>query len=435
MEDKPQLATKQIWNINLGFLGLQIAFSLIMTNTSRIFSALGANTDLLSILWLAPPLAGLIIQPIIGYWSDRMWTRFGRRIPFIFVGSILASVLLVLIPNLSSFDHIIYPIWDEVILLFLLQAAFNMALLPFRALIGDQLNTKQQNKGFSIQTFICNTGAILGALLPFSLAFGGMRNEPFGDERLAPTTSWSFYLGSILLLVTVLWTCLKTKEYHPEKYQSHSKDIESKDQSEESHLSSRKVFFQLGIIQFFSWIGFFFLWVYATDGIAQKVWNTNNPLSQAYNEAGNWFGVLTGVYSIVSIITVTFLDRLTARFGRKHIYFISLICCSIGFLSMYFIDNQYLLLVSMVGIGVGWAGILTFPFSIMTSNTPPHRMGFQMGLLNATITLPQIVGAFSGMVLFRYLADSDSIMMIVYAGISLLVAALCVLFLQDKISK
>ena len=432
MEEKPNLNTKQIWNINLGFLGLQIAFSLIMTNTSRIFSALGANTDLLSILWLAPPLAGLIIQPIIGYWSDRIWTRFGRRIPFIFLGSILAFLLLLIIPNLSSYDHIIYPIWDEVILLFLLQAAFNVSLLPFRTLIGDQLNAKQQNKGFSIQTFICNTGAILGSLLPFSLALFGMRNEPIGHERLAPTTSWSFYLGGILLLITVLWTCFKTKEYPPNTYKSTNQQDDLEEESKESKQKSKKVFFQLGLIQFFSWIGFFFLWVYATDAIAQKIWNTDNPLSEAYNEAGNWFGVLTGFYSIISIVLVAFLSKLTNRFGRKQIYFISLICCSIGFSSMYFIENQYLLILSMIGIGIGWAGILTFPFAIMTSNTPSHRMGFQMGLLNATITVPQIAGALSGIVLFKYLANSDSMTMILYAGIALFIAALCVLTLQDK---
>lgn len=433
MKDKPLLTTKQIWNINFGFLGLQVAFSLIMTNTSRIFSALGANTDLLSILWLAPPLAGLIIQPIIGYWSDRIWTRNGRRIPFVFAGSVLAFILLLLIPNLSSFNHIVYPIWDEVILLFLLQAAFNISLLPFRALIGDQLNVKQQNKGFSIQTFICNTGAIVGALLPFTLAFVGVRNEPLGTERLAPTTSWSFYLGSILLILTVLWTCFKTKEYHPEEYKINVNDDYSKDNgSENIQANSKQIFIRLSFIQFFSWIGFFFLWVYATDAIAQKVWDTDNPLSEAYNDAGNWFGVLTGFYSIVSILLVTFLSKLTNRFGRKQVYFVSQLCCSLGFSSMYFIDNQYLLILSMIGIGIGWGGILTFPFVIMTSNTPSHRMGLQMGLLNATITVPQIVGAFTGIILFKYLANSDSMTMILYAGIALFIAALCVLTLQDK---
>lgn len=431
MNQKPMLSKKQIWNLNLGFLGLQIAFSLLMTNTSRIFSALGADTDLLSLLWLAPPLAGLIIQPLIGYMSDRKWTRFGRRIPFIFIGSMISCILLLVMPNLSANSHIIYPIWDEVVLLFLLQATFNISMLPFRSLIGDQLNTKQQNSGFSIQTLFCNVGGIAGAFLPFLLAMMGMRNEPIGSEHLAPTLSYSFYIGSALLFITVLWTCFKTKEYRPGQYKNETKnDLAST--IEETSLKDNSTIFKLSFIQFFSWFGFFFLWVYATDAIAQKVWNTSDPLSEAYNDAGNWFGVLTGFYSIVSIIFSAFLSKLADRYGNKRVYFASLIASGIGFVSIYFIQNEYLLLLSMIGIGIGWSSMLTFPFSIIASETPAEKMGLRMGLLNVTITLPQIAGSLFGIVLFRYLANSDSMTMILYAGISLFISALFVLRLNSK---
>lgn len=427
MNHKPVLSTKQIWNINLGFLGLQIAFSLVMTNTSRIFSALGADADILSILWLAPPLAGLLVQPLIGYWSDRKWTRFGRRIPFIFIGTILSFVLLLVMPNLSADTHIIYPIWDEVVLLFLLQASFNMSMLPFRSLIGDQLQKKQQNLGFSIQTFISNTGSITGSLLPFFLVFIGVRNEPLGDERLAPSLSWSFYIGGAILIATVLWTCLKTKEYQPNEYVDDTKVNTNRDHT---GTSNRSVIWRLGLVQFFSWIGFFFLWVYATDAIACKIWHTTDPLSEAYNDAGNWFGVLSSIYSIISIVFATALSKLANRFGRKQIYFISLLICGLGFVSISFIENQYLLILPMLGIGMGWASILTFPFAIMASNSSAKRMGLQMGLLNITITLPQIAGALLGIVLFRYLANSDSMTMILYAGISVIISACFVLKLK-----
>lgn len=434
MDNKPQLTTKHIWNLNLGFLGLQVAFSLIMVNTSRIFSALGANTDLLSVLWLGPPLAGLIIQPIIGYWSDRTWTRFGRRIPFMVVGSILAFIILLLIPNLPSSDYIIYPIWDEVVLLFLLQCTFNMVLLSFRTLIGDMLNAKQLNKGFSIQTFISNAGGILGSLLPFTLAFFGMRNEPIEKEYLAPTTSWSLYFASGLLLLTMLWTIFKIKEYPAKECKLISKcESEANQDAKKLQKNFKKIFLKLGLIQFFSWLGFFFLWVYATDAIALKVWKTGDPLSEAYNESGNWFGVLTGVYSIVSIIFSAFLSKLANKYGNKFVYFSSLIACGIGFVSIYFIQNQYLLLLPMIGIGIGWSSILTFPFSIVAEEASTDKMGFQMGLLNVTITLPQIAGSLFGIVLFRYLANSDSMTMILYAGMSLFISAFFVLGLKNKL--
>ena len=426
------LNTKQIWDLNLGFLGLQIAFSLLMTNTSRIFSALGAETDLLSILWIAPPLAGLVIQPLVGYISDRKWSRFGRRIPFIFVGSMMAFILLFVIPNISTDSHIIYPFWDEIVLLFLLQVAFNITMLPFRSLIGDQLNTQQQHSGFSIQAFFCNVGGIAGALLPFFLAIMGMRNEPIGNERLAPTLSYSFYIGGVLLLITVLWTCLKTKEYPPNRYDDSIKENETSIE-ENSTRSNDNTIYKLGFIQFFSWLGFFFLWVYATDAIAEKIWHTNNPLSEAYNDAGNWFGVLTGVYSVVSIIFSVFLSRLANRYGDKLVYFISLIVSGIGFVSIYFIQNEYLLLLPMIGIGIGWSSMLTFPFSIIAAETPANKMGLQMGLLNVTITLPQIAGSLFGIVLFKYLANSDSMTMILYAGLSLFISALFVLRLRYNV--
>lgn len=428
---KPTLSKKQIWDLNLGFLGLQIAFSLLMTNTSRIFSALGADTDLLSLLWIAPPLAGLIVQPLIGYMSDRKWSRFGRRIPFIFIGSIISCVLLSIVPNLSTDNHIIYPIWDEVMLLFLLQAAFNVSMLSFRSLIGDLLNTKQQNFGFSIQTFFCNVGGIAGALLPFLLDVFGMRNEPIENERLAPTLSYSFYTGAILLLITVLWTCLKTKEYPPNKYSDETN--EDKTITIDNGLpKDRFIMYKLSFIQFFSWLGFFFLWVYTTDAIAQRIWHTSDALSESYNDAGNWFGVLTSFYSIISIIFSLFLPRLANRYGSKVVYFLSLIVSGVGLVSIYFINDEYLLLLPMIAIGIGWSSMLTFPFSIIAAQSPPDKMGLQMGLLNITITLPQIAGSVFGVVLFKYLANSDSMAMILYAGISLFISAFFVLGLKKE---
>lgn len=436
MNQKPTLSFRQIWNLNFGLLGLQVAFTLLMANTSRILSALGANADQLPLLWLGPPIAGLVIQPIIGYLSDRKWTRFGRRIPFIFIGGIVSTGLMFLMPNTSLISHILPSVSAGVCVLFLLQAAFNTAMQPFRSLVGDIVNEKQQNQGYSTQTLILNIGGIIGNLLPFILTYFGVLNQPNGSEKIAATVTYSFYIGAVFLISTVLWTCFTVKEYSPQQTEGFNNNS---DNTLSNNISSTKpernvisTILRLGIVQFFSWFGIFFLWVYAIGGLAENIWNTQDPLSEGYNKAGNWFGVLSGFYSIVTVIFSIFLAQIAQKWGRKTTYAISLIIGALGLTSMYYIKNQYGLFISMVGVGIGWAAILTFPSAILASVTPPRKMGLYMGLLNATITVPQIIAGLTGGLLFKHIANQDSISMMLISGASLLIAAISVVFIVDK---
>lgn len=436
MSRKPILRFGQIWNINFGFLGHQIAFTLLMANTSRILSAFGADPKDLALFWLAPPLAGLILQPIVGYLSDRKWSRFGRRIPYLFVGSIITSILMFFMPHATILSHVVSPVLGGACVIFLLQCGLNVTMQPFRALVGDMVNPTQQNLGYSVQTLVGNIGGIAGSLLPFILTYIGLANQPIGSERLAPTVIWSFYLGSLFLLLTIMWTCFSVKEYTPAQLDTFEAE-DDKTTTQQDVFTPKKetvisTMVRLSVVQFFAWFGAFFLWVYATDGIAETIWKTKDPLSEGYNEAANWYGVLTGIYCVVTAICSVFLAKMADRFGRKITYAVSLLIGALGLASIYFIHNQYLLILSVTAFGVGWAAILTFPYPIMAAVTPSKKMGLYMGLLNITIVIPQIAGALLGGLVFKYIAGEYSIAMLLVAGISLFLAAISVSLIKER---
>lgn len=434
MKQKPTLNFWQIWNLSFGFLGIQIGYSLQSSQTSRILSALGADPHHLPLFWLAAPIAGLIVQPIIGMSSDRTWTRLGRRIPFILAGAIVSAIAMFFMPNSEIVAHIFPPVFFGACMLLFMDCAFNVSMQPFRSLVGDMVNDKQRNQGYSIQSFLTNIGAVVGSFLPFILTWIGIRNIPKVGEMVPPSVIWAFYFGGAVLLLAVLWTCFRVKEYPPKEYEEYNNitEAEKKKTSFVDILKSTpKTMLQLSIVQFFSWFALFLMWVYATDGIAENVWHTKDPLSQAYNEAGNWNGVLSGIYGIFAVGFSIFMAKIADKVGRKKVYSFALLMGALGLVSMFFFDDKNMLLISMLGVGIAWAGILAMPYAILSAALPASKMGVYMGIFNATITIPQIVAGLTGGLLLKYVAGGSSITMLVVAGISMLFAAISVAFVKD----
>jgi maltose/moltooligosaccharide transporter len=435
MKQKPTLTFWQIWNLSFGCLGIQIGYSLQSSQTSRILSALGADLSHLNYYWLAAPIAGLIVQPLIGMSSDRTWSRFGRRIPFILGGAIVSALAMFFMPNSEFMAHIMPPFLFGAFMLLFMDCAFNVSMQPFRSLVGDMVNDKQRNQGYSTQSFLTNVGAVVGSLLPFILTWIGIKNIPNEGEMVPPSVIWAFYFGGGVLLLTVLWTSFRVKEYPPKEYEEYN-NITADEKQKKSFIeilkSTPKTMLQLAFVQFFSWFALFLMWVYATDGIAENVWNTKDPLSQAYNEAGNWNGVLSAMYGIFAVGFSIVMAKMANKLGRKKVYSFALFMGSLGLISMYFFDDKNLLLVSMLGVGIAWAGILAMPYAILSAVLPASRMGVYMGIFNATITIPQIAAGLTGSLFLTHIAGGSSIMMLVVAGVSMLLAAISVAFVQDK---
>ncbi len=434
MKQKPTLSFWQIWNLSFGFLGIQIGYSLQSSQTSRILSALGADLSHLNYYWLAAPIAGLIVQPIIGMSSDRTWTRLGRRIPFILGGAIVSALAMFFMPNSEFVAHIMPPFIFGAFMLLFMDCAFNVSMQPFRSLVGDMVNDKQRNLGYSTQSFLTNVGAVVGSFLPFILTWIGIRNIPNAGEMVPPSVIWAFYFGGGALLLTVLWTSFRVKEYAPKEYAEYN-NITEEEKQKQSFVkilkSTPKTMFQLAVVQFFSWFALFLMWVYATDGIAENVWNTKDPLSSAYNEAGNWNGVLSGAYGIFAVIFSIIMAKMADKLGRKKVYSFALFMGALGLISMYFFDDKNMLFISMLGIGIAWAGILAMPYAILSAALPASKMGVYMGIFNATITLPQIAAGLTGGLLLKYVAGGSSITMLVVAGVSMLLASISVAFVKD----
>ncbi|WP_353121755.1 MFS transporter [Dysgonomonas capnocytophagoides] len=431
MTQKPLLNNKQIWNINFGFLGLQICLTLILANTSRILSGLGADIDQLPLLWLAPPLAGLIIQPIVGYMSDRTWTKWGRRIPYVLAGTIMTALMMLLMPNSHILNNIFSVVLSITFILFWTQTALNISMQPYRSLVSDMVDSRQSSKGYSTQTILANIGGIIGSLLPYVLAQAGVNNEADESGRIADSVTWSFYIAAAILLVTSLKTCFSVKEYPPAIFEKYN----STDISKQSTVSTKTIIYTLSrisIVQLFSWMAFFIIWVYATDALAESVWNTSDASSSAYNDAGNWYGVLTGVYSITAAIFSFYIPRISNLIGRKTLYSLALFAGGLGTISLYYIKDQYMLLFPMIAIGIAWALILTIPFTLMNDIAPAKKMGFYMGLLNITIVLPQIIGGLTSNFIFKHIAGSSSVSMMLIAGIFLFMGAVSVYFIKSR---
>ena len=440
---KPRLSFFQILSMSMGFMGIQFGFALQNSNASRILQTFGADMEHLSWFWLAAPLTGLIIQPIIGYYSDKTWTRLGRRRPFFLVGAILAAIALVLMPNAGEFAHFLPPMFIGAGFLMIMDASINVAMEPFRALVGDMLPDDQTTVGFSIQTFLIGVGAVVGSWLPYVLA------EWFGVSKIAPdggvpdNVIFSFYTGAVVLVLAILWTVVTTKEYSPEQllaYSNHKPAEEEKARFSDIFRDIRNMpltMKQLGVVQFFSWIALFGMWVFTTPAIAQHVYGVavDDTSSLAYQDAGNWVGILFGVYNGVAMVYALLLPTIARIIGRKGTHAVSLLAGGIGLLSIYFITDSSMLIYPMIGVGLAWGSILAMPYAILAPALPPHKMGIYMGIFNIFITLPQLVNGVFGGPIVKRVFDSQAIYALVISGIFLLIAALSVLVVQDKIKQ
>jgi maltose/moltooligosaccharide transporter len=438
---KPKLSFWQIWNLSFGFLGVQIGYSLQNGNTSRILEALGADVHSIGYFWLAAPLAGLIVQPIIGLSSDKTWTRLGRRIPFIFFGALVSALAMFFMPNAEYFAYLLPPLLFGAIMLLLMDTSFNVTMQPFRALVGDMVNDDQRNLGYSLQSALINFGAVFGSLLPWILAKIGIANVPASGEKVAESVIWSFYIGGAILLISVLWTVLKTKEYAPKEHAEYNNiDLENAEKKEKTNIinlivTAPKIFWQLGIVQFFSWFSLFLMWVYTTRAIANQVWGPEalDAKSIGFNEAGDWTGVLFAFYSAIAAIFSLLIPTIAKSIGRKKTYSFSLLLGGIGLISMLLIHDKNILLGSMVGVGFAWAAILAMPYAMLSGSLPADKMGVYMGLFNATITIPQIAAGLLGSTLIAFFGG-EPIAIIVIAGISMLIAGLAVTFVKETAS-
>ena len=436
---KPKLSFWQILNLSFGFLGVQIGYSLQNGNTSRILEALGADVHSIGYFWLAAPLAGLIVQPIIGLSSDKTWTRLGRRIPFILLGSIISALAMFFMPNAGNFTNLLPPLVFGAVMLLLMDTSFNITMQPFRSLVGDMVNDEQKNLGYSLQSALINFGAVFGSLLPWILTKANVANVPAAGEKVADSVIWSFYIGGTILLLSVLWTVFRTKEYAPKEHALYNNiDLEAVEKKEKSNMltlisNAPKIFWQLGVVQFFSWFALFLMWVYTTRAIANQVWGEEalDAKSLGFNEAGDWTGVMFAFYSAIAAVFALLIPTIAKAIGRKKTYSFSLLFGGLGLISMFLVHDKNLLLLSMVGVGFAWAAILAIPYAMLSSSLPAEKMGVYMGLFNATITIPQIAAGVLGSTLIALFGGSP-IIIIVIAGISMAIAGLAVFFINEK---
>lgn len=436
---KPRLSFFQILSMSMGFLGIQFGFALQNSNASRILQTFGADMEHLSWFWLAAPLTGFIIQPIIGYYSDKTWTRLGRRRPFFLTGAILAAIALLLMPNAGVFAHYLPPMFIGAGFLMMMDASINVAMEPFRALVGDMLPADQTTQGFSIQTFLIGVGAVVGSWLPYILA------EWFGISKMAPdgeipdNVVFSFYIGAAVLIASILWTVFTTKEYSPQQLAEFQKEEINEEKTKFSDIfrdfvHMPKTMRRLGLVQFFSWIALFGMWVFTTPAVAQHIYGVavGDTHSLAYQDAGNWVGIIFGVYNGVAMIYALFLPMIAGKLGRKLTHSLSLIAGSAGLLSVYFISDPNMLLFSMIGVGIAWGSILAMPYAILAPALPARKMGVYMGIFNIFITVPQIVNGVFGGPIIKRVFDSQAIYALIMSGVFLLIAAVSVLFVHDQ---
>lgn len=501
LQPKPELSFWDIWNMSFGFLGIQFGFGLQNANVSRIFETLGAEIEAIPILWIAAPLTGLLVQPIIGYFSDRTWTRLGRRRPYFLVGAILASLALFLMPNSPV-------LWVAAGMLWIMDASINISMEPFRAFVGDNLPASQRTTGFAMQSFFIGVGAVVASALPYMMSnwFGISNTAPEGI--VAPSVKWSFYIGGVVFLAAVLWTVFRSKEYSPEEMARFSDNVEHEDfekpvKTQEEHVQigqkqltigflvaalglgatsllnqqdlDKELFIvsggiaaagilmifsgllqkqgrtnnsfvqmindvqempatmkQLAVVQFFSWFALFAMWIYTTSAVTSQVFGTSDTTSQAYNDGADWVGICFGAYNLVSALVAFALPIMAKRTSRKQTHAICLVLGGLGLISIFFISNPWLLLVSMIGVGIAWASIISMPYAMLTGSLPPAKMGYFMGVFNYFIVIPQLVAASILGVIVGTLLGGESIYALLVGGLSMIVAAAFTLRVYDK---
>ena len=500
MKKKPALSFWQIWNMSFGFLGIQFGFALQNANVSRIFETLGANVSDIPILWIAAPVTGLIIQPIIGHASDKTWGRFGRRRPYFMLGAILASLALLFMPNSPT-------LWIAAGLLWIMDASINVSMEPFRAFVGDMLPSEQRTAGFAMQSFFIGAGAVIASGLPWVLTnWFNVSNIALAGEKIPPSVKLSFYLGGAVFLLAVLWTVFSSKEYSPEELDEfEAEKLQSLNVVEIPPVSSQSllpkffrngfiwliigilgslVIFQMGlekelyilsmglgafglillisawytrqgmvnngfvevmtdlmnmpktmkqlaVVQFFSWFALFAMWIYSTSAVTSHIYETSDTASKLYNDGADWVGVLFSVYNGFAAVVAFGLPFLAKWTSRKMAHAIALVCGGVGLASFYIVKDPHILIISMLGVGVAWASILSMPYAILTGSLPAQKMGTYMGIFNFFIVIPQILAASILGFFTKVVFEGHAIYALILGGVSLLIAAASVMFVDD----
>ncbi|APD86271.1 MFS transporter [Alteromonas sp. Mex14] len=477
---QPRLSFWQIWNVSFGFLGVQFGFALQNANVSRILSDLGADLHSLSLFWLVAPIMGLIVQPIVGSASDRTWNRLGRRRPFILAGAIAAVLGMILLPNAPIFVAFLAPMLMGALMVALMDASFNVCFQPFRSLVSDMVPPSQRNVGYSIQSLLINIGAVIGSILPFVLTnVVGLENTAQMGE-VAPSVVWAFYIGATVLLGTVIWTVVRTKEYEPDEYNRYKGLTDEEPvhkKTPKAPLGQRlseffrlvkdmpKTMKQLAVVQFFSWFALFIMWVYTTPAITQHIWNVDKQwfdpayiaaapmvpeaIIMAKGAAGDWVGILFAAYSVFAAIFSIFLAKLADKFGRKTVYASSLALGGLSYVSFLLFQDLTMvnvnllitevtvplgavkLLIPMIGVGIAWAAILAMPYAMLAGALPANKTGVYMGIFNFTVAAPQIVSGLTAGWILSSLFDNDAKYIIVVAGVSMLIGAASVFFVKE----
>ena len=427
MKPKPNQSFFKLWNLSFGFFGVQIAYALQSANISRIFATLGADPHSLSYFWILPPLMGILVQPIIGTLSDRTWCRFGRRIPYLFVGASVAVLVMCLLPNAGSFGMAVSAamVFGLVSLMFL-DTSINMAMQPFKMLVGDMVNEQQKSLAYSIQSFLCNAGSIVGYLFPYFFTAIGIANE--AQKGVIPdSVIYSFYIGAAILILCVIYTTLKVKEWNPQEYAEYNEAKPEEDEGKANWIellrNAPSMFWKVGAVQFFCWTAFMFMWTYTNGTIADTIWNTTDTASKGYQAAGNWVGVMFCWQAIGSVLWAMALPRFK---NEKAAYALSLVIGAVGFALVPFVHDKNLLAMPFMLIGCAWAAMLAMPFAFVTNALEGYgHKGAYLGLFNGTICIPQIIAAACGGTLLSMVGSVQSNMMLVAAA-SLVLGALCV---------
>lgn len=433
MNEKRSLSFKSLFDLSFGFLGVQIAYALQSANISRIFATLGADPHSLSYFWILPPLMGIVVQPIIGIASDRSWCRLGRRLPYLLIGALVAVIVMCLLPNSGSFGLSVSGamVFGFVVLMFL-DTSINMAMQPFKMLVGDMVNEKQKGLAYSIQSFLCNAGSLVGYLAPLILTAIGISNlAPKG--QVPASVTYSFYIGAIILILCVIYSFSTIREMPPKEYaEFHGYKADECKKQEKVNIftllrNAPRTFWTISMVQFFCWAAFLYMWTYTNGAIAKSVWHTADVSSAAYQEAGNWVGTLFAVQAVGSVLWAVVIPLFRSH---KVVYSLSLLIGAAGFISTMFIDNKYVLFVSFLLIGCAWAAMLALPFTILTNSLSGKNMGTYLGLFNGSICLPQIVAAATGGWIL-HLAGGSQGMMLVIAGILLILGAGAVWIIRE----
>ena len=449
---KRNLSFTQLFNLSFGFFGVQIAYALQSANISRIFATLGADPHTLSFFWILPPLMGMIVQPLVGKYSDKTWTHLGRRKPYLLVGALIAVAVMILLPNAGNFTFaqsaflgLNAAMWFGLFSLMFLDTSINIAMQPFKMMVGDMVNEEQKGTAYAIQSALCNAGSVVGYLFPIFFTWIGIANT--APEGVIPdSVKWSFYAGAAILILCSLYTFMTVKELNPQEYAEFHGLNKKNDQSPITNNQSEEkgfiallreapsAFWTVGLVQFFCWAAFMYMWTYSNGAIAINCfgWDGVNAADAAFQNAGGWVGVVFCVQAVGSLLWAAFLPKLEHWTGNKGAYAISLAVGAIGFISIWFVTNQWILFISYALIGAAWAAMLALPFTIVTNAIKGGNMGYYLGLFNCTICIPQIVAALCGGLLLKYICAHVQAGMLVVAGVLLLLGAASVFAIKEK---